>query len=387
MNNSQSALLELTKQSLFEITADKNSTTGVNWDEVYDEAVSQSVIGLIIPFIPEDIVLSDDRWKNIRDIQLAYYIRYIHAEDQLEKLLDSADVPFVILKGCAAAVYYNHPERRMMGDIDFIVPQGLFDKACDLLSNNGYVKKDEGESHDQRHVEFKKNHIIFELHRYFSRKESDIDDYLVDGMNNVIIGNIESHEFPMLPPMQNGLVLLEHMRAHLQSGLGLRQVIDWMMYVNKEMSDVFWNKEFASVAKDTGLETLAIVTTRMCQLYLGLPESICWCKEADESLCAELLDSLFVSGNFGYKNGRGTSIEMIKTKMKTQGRFRWLQTAGEHNWQAYHKHHWLKPFCWIYQGFRYAKQGLKTRRSRKQIKGDLERANQRYELLKKLNID
>ena len=93
-----------------------------------------------------------------------------------------------------------------------------------------------------------------------------------------------------------------------------------------------------------------------------------------------------VSGNFGRKNGQGSSIEKVSTSMKRKGLFHWLQHAGEHNWKAYHKHHWLKPFCWFYQIFRYAKQGIKTGRSSKQIKGDLDRSKERYELLKNLNI-
>ena len=63
--------------------------------------------------------------------------------------------------------------------------------------------------------------------------------------------------------------------------------------------------------------------------------------------------------------------------------FRYLQKAGENNWEAYHRHPSLKPLCWFYQIFRYAKQGL-SRRGK--LKEDLDRGRKRYEMLEKLNI-
>ena len=160
-----------------------------------------------------------------------------------------------------------------------------------------------------------------------------------------------------------------------------------MMYVYRNLDDEYWENEFSRVAKEKKMEKLAVTATRMCQMYLGLPETITWCKGADEKTCEELMECLLASGNFGRKNGRGNSVETVSTNMKRKGLFRWLQYAGEFNWEAYHRHHWLKPFCWLYQIFRYAKQGVKTGRNRKQIRGDLDRSKERFELLKKLGIE
>ena len=44
------------------------------------------------------------------------------------------------------------------------------------------------------------------------------------------------------------------MRNHLKSGLGLRQVIDWMMYVNKELDDDFWENGFGTAAVDASMD-------------------------------------------------------------------------------------------------------------------------------------
>ena len=192
----------------------------------------------------------------------------------------------------------------------------------------------------------------------------------------------------MLPELPNGLVLLDHMRNHLISGLGLRQVIDWMIYVNKVLNDDYWNTTFMAVVKEKEMYKLAITATKMCIQYLGLPNTITWYNvaEADDSLCTDLINYIFSSGNFGCKKGDSGRIETITTVMRRRGIFRRLQFAGEHNWKAYKNHHWLKPFCWFYQIFRYARQGLESRRNAAQLKSNMNAAKERTELLNKLGV-
>lgn len=382
MNDSQKTIIELVKQSQFGTEAVLSND--IDWTEVYEEATLQSVQGIVAPVLPTD-ANNHEQWMSIQYKQTALYVRYCYAEEELYKLLNKENIPFVILKGNSAAVNYQEPSLRAMGDIDLIVKPDVFERTKQVLIDNGYELHLEHDE-DQRHIGFSYNGTEFELHRYFSHDEVSIEDYVLSGIDNAVVGRVGDHSFPMLPKLANGLVLLLHMRQHLKAALGLRQVIDWMMYVYRELDDEFWNNEFGTIAREKGLDTLAIVATRMCQIYMGLPETITWCKGADEKLCGQLMENLLESGNFGRKHGRGTSVETVSTSIKRKGLFRWLQYAGEYNWVAYREHHWLKPFCWLYQIFRYAKQGFKSGRDRKQLGDDLDRSKQRYEMLKKLGI-
>ena len=372
-------ILQLIKASQF---PESELTIGPDWDwdAIYNEAVSQAVIGIVASVVPKAVVASDKRWKEAKLKQTANYVRYCRAEEELKRVLDEADIPFVILKGNSAAIYYNQPEQRKMGDIDFIVPNSDYEKAKTVLAENGYI-----EHHEEgpRHIGYKKDGTSFELHHRFSHDDVDFEDYVIEGIKNRVLGKIEEHEFPMLPSLSNGLVLLDHMKAHLKSALGLRQIIDWMMYVNKELPDTVWHESFEKICKEIGMYKFAITVTRMCQMYLGLTESITWCREADEELCKRLMTNIIRTGNFGRKLN---SIEVVSSNIRRKGLFRYLQIAGEHNWKAYKKHHWLKPFAWFYQIFRYARQGFSSGRSRKQISGDVRRSKERVKLLKDLEI-
>lgn len=376
VENNQIALLELLKASLFGI--ETALPDNVDWDAVLAEAKAQTVVALAAKAVPAEYA---SQWQNYALQSQAQFVRVMHGQMQLVNLFEQAGIPLVILKGTAAAVYYPEPMKRVMGDIDFLVPPDRFVEALCLMEENGYRQVSNGE----RHAELKKSGIEYELHHRFSQNDLDIEDVVIDGLNHRDWATIGNQRFPMLPKLSNGLVLLDHLRHHLKTGLGLRQVIDWMMYVNRELDDSFWEDEFCEVAEEKGLDTLAKTATRLCQIYLGLPETITWCSDADEGLCSQLLDMLFSSGNFGRKSGEQGHIEAVGARIRNIGLFRYLQITGEASWEAYKRHRFLKPFCWIYRGFQLVKIGMNTKRGVR-IAGDLERSGDRYELLKKLGV-
>lgn len=124
----------------------------------------------------------------------------------------------------------------------------------------------------------------------------------------------------------------------------------------------------------------------MCQLYLGLPDTtITWCRRVDKELCADLLEYLFECGNFGYKNPTDNTAAMVISHGRgVRGFFRNLQHRGEANWELYKKHVWLKPFAWIYQGFRYAKIALGRKDALTSLKKSVEQGKKRGDLLDRL---
>ncbi len=391
MTAEQKLLLEYIRRSQFPgeaSTSAEQTVDNIDWQQLFKEAQAQSVAVLVAGEVPMNELPADvqSRWQEAENRQLVSYIRYMAAQNELTALLRGAEIPFAVLKGLAAAVYYRDPSKRAMGDIDFIVPPEQFERAKALMIEAGYALVSD-EPDYVRHIAFNKGSVHFELHRRFSHDDRDVEHFITDAWDIIRAARVADADIDMLPPLGNGIVLLDHMKSHLQSALGLRQVIDWMMYVDRELHDGFWEAEFQTAAREVRLEKLAIVVTRMCQKYLGLTtDDITWCAEADEQLCDDLIESLLVSGNFGRRNGAGNQIENVTASIKRDGLFHRLQRAGEINWKAYKKHKWLKPFCWIYQSGRYTRQGIQARRSGKQLRDDIDRANKRNKLLRDLEI-
>ncbi len=255
--------------------------------DTYEEMKRHAIAALPAPFL-DSLGLSPDlknEWMLLIIRQISYYTQYNYVQSNLP-----ISVPYVILKGTSSAKYYHYPEYRVVGDIDIMTRREDFDIACSQLVDNGYSIVND----IYKETNLKKNGISIDLHRQFASL-NDLD--YVKYFDDLIIENINpSH---VLPDVVNGLVILEHINQHLEGGIGLRQIIDWMMFVDKCLPDDEW-PEFREMAKKIGLEKLAIVCTQMCEMYLGLSHRE-WCAEADTALCERLMEYVMECGNFGSK--------------------------------------------------------------------------------------
>ena len=342
--------------------------------DIYEVFKKHAILSLSAPCLSNSSLPAalHDTWKKAVIMDVTYYMRYKYEQSALP-----ITVPYVILKGTAAAQYYPHPEYRSMGDIDIITRREDFDQAYRELLENGYQVTKEIE----REIGFVKNGITIELHRFFASLNNEkqakyLDDLIIENIN-------DSHA---LPDDINGLVILEHINQHLEKGLGLRQIIDWMMFVDKCLPDDKW-PSFRNYAKSIGLETLAVVTTRMCELYLGLSRRE-WCARADEKHCMQLMDYILSCGNFGYARAEniGTADNVFYHGKNLKDLFALLQNRGMVNWEAAKKHACLRPFAWIYQIVRYTVKGLDRDKPFMQTKKEYSNARQRNKLFRDLGV-
>lgn len=342
--------------------------------ETYMLLKEHSIDALAALLLPSLQITDDLRkeWKNRIIQQVVYNTRCNFLEDHLP-----ITVPYVILKGTSAAKYYPHPEYRAMGDIDIITPRAYFDQATQELLKDGYVISKELE----REVGFVKDGIMVEMHHFFASLN---DPEQAKYMDDLIIDNINpSH---VLPDHINGLVLLEHINQHLEEGLGFRQIIDWMMFVDKCLSDEEWPR-FQEYAKNIGLEPLAIVATKMCEIYLGLPPRE-WCNQADSKICKQLIDYIVTCGNFGSVRseniGIGENVFYFGSTPKSF--FGLLQKRGNANWKAAREHAGLRPFAWLYQIIRYAVKGFNREDAPAELAKEYRAAKQRIAMFEALGV-
>lgn len=345
--------------------------------------------------IPE-LPISDElknAWRKECFRTVAVGMRLRSEQDDFLKLLEKENIPYVILKGTAAAVYYPDPSLRGMGDVDVYIPDKFHDIVDKLLSKNGYaLVKDEED--DKRHNAYKKNNIEFEIHRSFATTNGSAEKAYIDGLLDecnrdrsksirVVQGQTE---FYMTQTNINGIVLLEHIGHHMVHGLGLRQIIDWMMFVKVNLHDEEW-EEFQLMAQKAGLETLAKTVTKMCVNHFGLKGNYTWCNDADDEVSEELLAYLFDSGNFGMKIHNISQVSTVENRIKhSKNIIVALQRAGECNWKLYKRHRWLQPVAWVYQIFRYTRQIITSKDGIKTLKYGTEEANRRAALMNRLEI-
>ena len=368
---------------------DTTALEPVDNSTIRDESLAQSVYSLI--------GTEDDVFYIIsKNVQISY------EQEQLSTVLRC--IPYVVLKGVAAAIYYPDPLRRTLGDIDIIVRPEDFSRAYIALVNAGY-KTDDSETGDSRHVHFRINRVVIELHRRYAvlndpGQEELLDSWIYESIDRAVEGRIEDQTFPMLPSLLNGLTLLAHINQHLEDGLGIRHILDWVMYVQKCLPDEKW-QEFKGYTDQLGLTTLAIVAARIGQMYLHAYPEYTWCagsgglssgercvegSEVDK-LATALLDYCFDCGNFGAKLGQDNTVTMIMSHGKgVDGFFRNLQKRGEGNWKLLSTYPELRPFAWIYQAGRYVKKGLAAGVKMNDVMRNMDESKKRNQLMEQLGV-
>jgi len=290
------------------------------------------------------------------------YGQILAAEKELTRLLGEHGIKPVVIKGTSAGIYYPDPKCRRYGDIDFLPSGGSVEETCEIMQAAGYEFSHEydeqGDLANPRHICLHKDGIEFELHRIIDSDADEDKDVIGDLIraSEPQKHTLDGVDFYSPSDDENGIALIWHIRHHLSTGIGLRQFTDWMMYVDKYLTDEKWNAGFAEKARKCALETLAVHATRMCELYLGLPHRA-FSEAADDALCEQLLEDVLDNGNFG--RNKDYLEYRVEATGKYKNIFERLQKGGLSRWKATWKHRWLRPFAWIYQLFYVIGQLLK----------------------------
>ncbi len=360
-----------------------------DWESVYALFRKHALLPLAgtknrlegIEGIPENI-LTD--WQNAVQDGISSFFHARYAGKKLTALLEENGVIPVILKGSAAGKYYPEPAFRTYGDIDFLIYGDKDEEAAaEFLVSNGFSDENrDDEFNRSRHIHLRRNKIEYELHKRFSLR-LDKSDCLLDEM----LGNAvpeKQDDFYCFDDVLNGVILLEHFKYHIiDRGAGMRQVIDFMCFTDKVLTEDFWNEKFLPVLEKLRLTEFAVHTIRMCEMFFGIkPHS--FSASADDELCRRLMAEVCSSGNFGRnKDAFNTTVSRYIGRGIN---FRQLQAGGMFNWKAAQKHKILVPFAWIYQIFRLLGILISSRLKGKKLSDGMNQKKETDTLLFNLNI-
>ena len=325
-------------------------------------------------------------WKEALYSNIYTYSNLVNVQNQILDMFKANNILVVVVKGTSAAKYYPKPQLRTMGDIDLLVKPDSYERAIKCLMDVGCVEMTNQEDEDRvRHKSFNFSGYEIELHRFFSSKSMSNNEAKV--LDELLFNAIPDND-TVLPDIENGLVLLSHIKQHLKMGIGLRQIIDWFMFVKSCLDDEMWYASFQEKARVTGLERLAITSTRMCQIYLGLTTNITWCKDADEEVCTDLMQYVMDCGNFGRSRDilQSGSTGKLPSIIHPIQLLKYIQSHGERNWPALKKHPNLKPFAWIYQINRFAMKAIKHNIGLKKIGDIYSEKNERKKMLNQFGL-
>ncbi|MEE0945227.1 MAG: nucleotidyltransferase family protein [Acutalibacteraceae bacterium] len=280
----------------------------VNWEEVYSEAVSQSVSLLAFD---SAAAFKNEMGEAVYNLWFKTVLKKLEknavvsaSQKELVRLLDTNGHRYAIIKGEASAYFYEKPEMRILGDVDFLVEEDSRQAIKDLLIENGYRAFLEDHI---CHTVFAKPDAHLEMHFEVAgipkgNTGEKIRAFLKNAVANAELKTIDTNSFFAVDDMSHGLILLLHKQHHLLGeGIGLRHLYDWAAFVNKTHSLSFWADEFIPFLKSIGLYDFMNVMTGLCCEYLGVSVPF-WLIENDKELLSLTMEDILSGGNFGRKD-------------------------------------------------------------------------------------
>jgi len=188
--------------------------------------------------------------------------------------------------------------------------------------------------------------------------------------------------------------MLLHCAIHLtNSGIGLRQLCDWAVFVStfteEEFQDIFEDK-----LKQAGLWQFAKILSQLGETYLHCPRKKCF-GTSNDILLAAMMSDIFVSGNFGHKDmsradegklitnsSKGTVDDVSLAKQLVQS----VNDIVCTHWSIAKKYKVLLPIGAVVFGGRYAVRMLIGKRRSIQPKQMIINAKARREIYKELQL-
>lgn len=357
----KTCLIQTIKYQLFECTTPLELT---EWRSVLNEAKHQTIFPIAYASL--------NKWNSslispeYETLNASFYVSAIQNYNdhvELHRLLSSNSVQYVILKGQASAMYYPDPILRTAGDVDFLIRENDLQKVDKILNEAGFSKVEDSEEHGF-HWAYRKRKSTFELH--WKLPGMPADDSIINRYTSTIIDDAILHEDEngsfMVPSIfHHGLVLLLHSLSHLTStGMGLRHLVDWLVFVNSIEEDEF-TELFKGPLQEMGLWRFAQALTRIGVLYFGCNDRQ-WCSDIGDELCSGILEDILNSGNFGVKDGsrkmqakfmRNSSTRRIGKESVMSNLLANVNSKARRSFPASAKCPLLLPIGWCVVGIEY----------------------------------
>jgi hypothetical protein len=316
----------------------------INWRSLLSFAKEQTIVGIYWQGIQK---LGDVANKPSEDDVMEWMGAYTQisrrnakaneAVANLAKLMQSNDIGFFVFKGQTIASYYQFPEMRTSGDVDFYVYKKDWERARLLFEQKNHLSDEQ----DGQAWSFVMDRVPCEMHFrtvVFASKSKQhywdelIESYFDEVLDHVVINGVE---VPTLPPTLNAIYLFIHIYHHfLKEGIALRQFIDLMMFFEAKHEEIVVSELTAKLERLGLLRAFkafgAILTEVLGMNEKFFPYTLA---DTDKKYVDKIMAIVLRYGNFG-KYGRKEQQSGWKHSLETGVRslrhifqFFWLSPA------------------------------------------------------------
>jgi len=339
------------------------------WDEIYEEAKAHGIHTLLYPVLKEMNIQKRvgaeimQKWQKSALSLSMYQLQLMKEVQKVLSCFHKEGIEAIALKGIILRELYPYPELRSMGDADILVRRQDMDRAKEILLELDFF---EGGKNPE-HIEYRnKNNVEIELHESLIgegrfRKAVKLEETVWD---NAVETSIFDVPVLMLSKEDNFLYTGLHMAKHIiNSGFGLRQLSDFALLYESIKTEVDWNNFFENLEKYSAQKFFTLLFLACEQLFsIKLPDCKVLKVRSNRKYSQLLIEEIFESGLYGYKNPSRTMGSFALRKVKNKGakmgagRIEYFKqlffpTAGQlstrYGYAA--KYHALLPLAWVHR--------------------------------------
>ena len=282
MNNTQTVFLELVKAGLWgNGNPDIRIDGTTDWQEVYQLATEQSVLGLVL----EGLEHSEVKPPQVLLLQWIGEVQMIEQRNKamnqfVAELVDkmrTADIYTLLVKGQGVAQCYERPLWRPSGDVDFLLSEENYKKAKEFL-----LPLSSGSKHEERyskHLGMNIGQWYVEIHGTLrtglaARVDKQVDEVQRDVFFKSEVRSWQNGGKQVFLPAPSGdvfLVFTHFIKHFYKEGMTLRQMCDWcrLMWTYRSEIKVDWLSQHLRKA-DLMIEWKSFAA--LAVQHLGMPE-------------------------------------------------------------------------------------------------------------------
>lgn len=310
MNECEGMVLTFLKAGLWnhEVSVDQSFD---DWNGLVREARRQSVLGIVAKAVLDRRDLQTRLPNDLRLRLKSFVVSNVMTSESMREIIvrvvqamaDAGIIP-VLLKGHSLAVNYPFPDLRQCGDIDIYVGEESAVEAYQVLKTIATSIDPEDKSLWGKHFSAHFDEIEVEVHRHTSthstRRYAGIyaeaaGKGLTENLQTLSMGDVSV----LTPSIDfNAYYIFDHLFEHfLTSGIGLRHLCDWMMYLHRyhgQLDLAYLKKLLADMDMLKPWQAFGGILVK----YLGLPQEE-FPFYAGEAKAGKLLRHILDDGNFG----------------------------------------------------------------------------------------
>lgn len=365
----------------------------LDYQKLFDLANQHQVSALIYNQIynfddfPEEIKL---RWKRDALKINAFQTRKTMKILQVYRQFLKQKLKVLIVKGLVCRSLYPQPDNRQSNDEDLYVRKEEYEAVKDILLKNNFTVI--SESDDVTTFIDPVSGLSIELHTALFSLESkaygNYQRYFDQAFDECIVHSIDGVEVYSLEYTRHLLFLILHFVKHFfHGGVGIRQVVDIVMYSEAYGDKVNWDRLY-DILKDLNIYVLIVNLFAMAHDLLEfdytkikVPECI------DKSDYQDLFDDIMDAGIFGQSSSERIHSATITLNTISDGKTSVLKSIFpslkemQGKYKYLNKYPVLLPFAYLSRIVNYKKNN-----SSKNSQRTIEVGKQRIELLKKYRV-